>query len=51
MSHNTTQSIRGPLGRIGWRVRALIAECNYVQARLVSLRNTPDAYMTRGTSA
>jgi hypothetical protein len=45
MSHNTTQ---GTLARIGRRVRAIVAECNYAQTRLASLRNTPSAYVTRG---
>lgn len=38
MNH-ITQSPRGPLGRIGWRVRAIVAECNYAQTRLSNLRN------------
>jgi hypothetical protein len=40
MNHNTTRGLRGPLARIGRRVVAIVAECNYVQARLISLRNT-----------
>jgi len=48
MNHNVTQDVQGPLTRIARRVGALIAECNYAQARLTSLRNTPDAYLTRG---
>jgi hypothetical protein len=48
MNHNVTQDVRSPLARIAHRVGALIAECNYAQARLTSLRNTPDAYLTRG---
>lgn len=48
MSYNVTQGVRGPLGRIGWRVRAIVADCNYVQTRLTSLRNTPGAYPTLG---
>jgi hypothetical protein len=47
MSHNETQGVRGPLARIGRRVAAIVAECNYAQTRLTSLRNTPDAYLTR----
>lgn len=40
MSHNTTQGVQGPLSRIGRRVRSIVAECNYAQTRLASLRNT-----------
>jgi hypothetical protein len=48
MNHNVTQDVRGPLARIARRVGAIVAECNYAQARLTTLRNTPDAYRTRG---
>jgi hypothetical protein len=48
MNHNTTQGVRGPLTRIARRVGAIVAECNYAQARLTSLRNTPGTYLTRG---
>jgi hypothetical protein len=48
MSHNQTQGARGPLTRIGRRVAAIVAECNYAQARVDSLRNTPDSYLPRG---
>ena len=41
MNHNLTQGIPGPLARIGRRVAAIVAECNYAQARLISARNTP----------
>ena len=41
MNHNVTQGVRGPLARIGRRVAAIVAECNYAQARLISARNTP----------
>jgi hypothetical protein len=41
MNHHTTQDTRGPLARIGRRVAAIVAECNYAQNRLSSLRNTP----------
>jgi hypothetical protein len=44
MNTTVTQGVWGPLGRIGQRIRAIVAECNYAQARLTSLRNTPDAY-------
>jgi hypothetical protein len=47
MNHNTMQGVRGPLTRIARRVGAIVAECNYAQARLTSLRNTPDAFPTR----
>jgi hypothetical protein len=48
MNHNVTPGVQGPLGRIGWRVRAIVADCNYVQTRLTSLRNTPSTYSTFG---
>jgi hypothetical protein len=48
MNHNATQDVRGPLARIAQRVGAFVAECNYAQTRLSSLRNTPGAYPTRG---
>jgi hypothetical protein len=41
MNHNVKQGVRGPLARIGLRVAAIVAECNYAQARLASLRDTP----------
>ncbi|HEY1920590.1 MAG TPA: hypothetical protein VGH27_33895 [Streptosporangiaceae bacterium] len=41
MSHHTTQDARTPLARFGRRVAAFVAECNYAQSRLASLRNTP----------
>jgi hypothetical protein len=47
MSRNETQSVRGPLARFGRRVAAIVAECNYAQTRVTSLRNTPDTYLTR----
>ena len=40
MNHNVTQSVPGPLARIGRRVAAIVAECNYAQTRMTSLRNT-----------
>jgi len=40
MSRNVTQGVRGPLAGIGRRVAAIIAECNYAQARLDSLRTS-----------
>ena len=47
MNHNVTQGVRGSLARIGRRVAAFVAECNYAQTRVTSLRNTPGAYLTR----
>jgi len=41
MNHNVRQGVRGPLARIGRRVAAIVAECNYAQTRLTSLRDTP----------
>ena len=44
MNHNVTQDVRGPLSRIGRRVAAIVAECNYAQTRLTSSRNTPERF-------
>jgi hypothetical protein len=41
MNHNVRQGVRGPLARIGRRVAAIVAECNYAQTRVTSLRDTP----------
>jgi hypothetical protein len=41
MSHNVTQ---GPLARIGRRIAAIVAECNYAQTRVASPRNTPERF-------
>ncbi len=41
MTHNVTQDVRGPLARIGRRLAAIVAECNYAQTELSSLRDTP----------
>ena len=41
MNHNVTRGVRGPLARIGRRVAAIVAECNYAETRLVSVRDTP----------
>ena len=41
MSHNKAQSVRGRVANIGRRVAAIVAECNYAQSRLDTLRNTP----------
>ena len=40
MNNNVTQGVRGPLARVGRRVAAIVAECNYAQTRVNSLRNT-----------
>jgi hypothetical protein len=40
MNHNVTPGVRGQLARIGRRVAAIVAECNYAQTRVTSLRNT-----------
>jgi hypothetical protein len=45
MNRNVTQGARGPLARIGRRVAAIVAECNYAQTRVTSLRDTPGAYL------
>ncbi len=44
MNHNVTQDVRGPLARIGRRVAAIVAECNYAQRRLFELRLDPERY-------
>ena len=44
MNHHVTQGVRGPLVRIGRRVAAIVAECNYAQTRLTSLRDTPEHF-------
>jgi hypothetical protein len=49
MNHTVAHGTRGPLARIGRRVAAIVAECNYAQARVDSLRNTPDAYLRSGS--
>jgi hypothetical protein len=41
MNHSLKQSVPGPLARIGRRVAAIVAECNYAQTRLISLQDTP----------
>ena len=41
MNHHVMQGVRIPLARIGRRVAAIVAECNYAQTRVTSLRNTP----------
>ena len=41
MNHNVTQGVRALLARIGRRLAAIVAECNYAQTQVTSLRNTP----------
>lgn len=41
MNRNLTQGAPGPLARIGRRVAAIVAECNYAQTRLISPQDTP----------
>jgi hypothetical protein len=41
MNHIVRQGIPGPLARIGRRIAAIVAECNYAQTRLTSLLDTP----------
>ena len=44
MNYHVTQGIRGPLARIGRRVAAIVAECNYAQTRLASSQHTPELF-------
>jgi hypothetical protein len=44
MNHHVTQGTRASLARFGRRVAAIVAECNYAQAQLVSGRNTPTRF-------
>jgi hypothetical protein len=48
MNHNVTRGVRGPLARIGRRVAAIVAECNYAQTRVTSPQNTREAYLPWG---
>jgi hypothetical protein len=41
MNRNVTHGAQGPLARIGRRIAAIVAECNYAQTRLTSSRDTP----------
>ena len=41
MNYHVTQGVQGPLARIGRRVAAIVAECNYAGTRLASGRDTP----------
>jgi hypothetical protein len=49
MNHTMTQGIRGPLARIGRRIATIVADCNYAQTRLTSLRNTPERFRPWGS--
>ena len=40
MKYHVTQAVLGPLARIGRRVAAIVAECNYAQTQMTSARNT-----------
>ena len=44
MNHHVTQGLRAPLARIGRRVAAIVAECNYAQTRLASPQHTPEHF-------
>jgi hypothetical protein len=44
MNHHVTHGLRAPLARISRRVAAIVAECNYAQAQLISGRNTPSRF-------
>ena len=48
MNHNATQGVRGPVARIGRRIAAIVAECNYAQTRVAGLRNVADSYLPWG---
>ena len=45
MNQPATTPARTALGRIGQRVAAIIAECNYAQRRMAILRMTPEAHL------
>jgi hypothetical protein len=49
MNHNMTQGTRGPLARISRRIATIVADCNYAQARLTNLRNTPERFRPWGS--
>lgn len=44
MNQNVTRGMRGPVVRIGRRVASIVAECNYAQTQLTSLRNTQERF-------
>jgi hypothetical protein len=41
MNRNLTQGVSGPLARIGRRIAAVVAECNYAATRVTSPQSTP----------
>ena len=41
MNHNVSHGVGGPLARIGRRVAAIVAECNYAATRISSSQGTP----------
>ena len=45
MTQRATIPARTALGRLGQRVAAIIAECNYAQRRSTVLRMAPDTYL------
>jgi len=45
MAQPATTPARTALGRLGQRVAAVIAECNYAQQRAAILRMTPEAHL------
>ena len=44
MNYKLTLGRLGPVVRFGRRVTAIVAECNYAQTQLVSLRNAPERF-------
>ena len=44
MNNHVTQSVQGPLARIGRRIAAVVTECNQAQTHVFSLRNTPERF-------
>ncbi len=41
MSYQQPHGTPSPLARLGRRIAAVVAECNYAQTRMSSLRDTP----------
>jgi hypothetical protein len=39
------------LARFGRRIASIVAECNYAQTRMASLRTTPDAFLADADEA
>jgi hypothetical protein len=48
MNHYAAQGAWAPLARIGRHVAAIVADCNYANTRLISVRNAPGAWPGRG---